>query len=317
MIEKEYPTEYCTEKKDSQNRVRAVIGIAFISKISSRRFHRVVVMLQSRKIGRRGFVKYAAAGVVAAAASAYYTKGSWEPYLGSMLGSTEPAPATRLEDLDLVPNVQVRDTDALIIVDMQNDFMPSGALGVKEGDQIVAPMNGLAERFHRRGNLIVMTLDWHPLGHLSFASSHNMKPFDPYESEGIGPVLWPDHCVQGTPGAEFHPDIEVKYAKAIVRKGYHPRVDSYSTFIENDKKTYTGLSGYLKELGKKRIFLCGLALDYCVYYSASDGRDLGFEVVVTIDLTRAIDSPPGHLSNALNTMIQKGAQFTRSENIMT
>ena len=273
--------------------------------------------MQFKKIGRRGFIKYAAAGAVAAAASAYYTKGSWGPYIGDMSWSTGSGPTTRLEDLYLASNIQARDTDALIIVDMQNDFMPSGALGVKEGDEMIAPMNKLAERFHRPGNLIIMTQDWHPPGHLSFASSHGKKPFDPYESEGIGPVLWPDHCVQGTPGAEFHPDVQAKYAKVIVRKGYHPTVDSYSTFIENDKKTHTGLAGYLKELGKKRIFLCGLALDYCVYYSAMDGRDLGFEAVVVIDLTKAIDSPPGHLSNALSNMIEKGVQFTRSENIMT
>jgi len=223
----------------------------------------------------------------------------------------------KLEELRLVPSVKVKDVDVLIIVDIQNDFMPSGALGVKEGDEIVAPMNDLAEKFHHWDNTIVMTQDWHPPGHLSFASSHNMRPFDPYESEGIGPVLWPDHCVQGTLGAEFHPDIEGKLANAIIRKGYHPTVDSYSTFIENDKKTHTGLSGYLKALGKKRIFLCGLALDYCVYYSATDGIDLGFEVVVPVDLTKAIDSPPGHLSNALDTMVKKGVQFTRSENIIT
>mgnify|MGYP001117270885 CR=1 FL=1 len=223
----------------------------------------------------------------------------------------------KLEELRLVPSVKVKDVDVLIIVDIQNDFMPSGALGVKEGDEIIAPMNDLAEKFHHWDNTIVMTQDWHPPGHLSFASSHNMRPFDPYESEGIGPVLWPDHCVQGTLGAEFHPDIEGKLANAIIRKGYHPTVDSYSTFIENDKKTHTGLSGYLKALGKKRIFLCGLALDYCVYYSATDGIDLGFEVVVPVDLTKAIDSPPGHLSNALDTMVKKGVQFTRSENIIT
>ena len=223
----------------------------------------------------------------------------------------------KLEELRLVPSVKVKDVDALIIVDIQNDFMPSGALGVKEGDEIVAPMNDLAEKFHHWDNTIVMTQDWHPPGHLSFASSHDMRPFDPYESEGIGPVLWPDHCVQGTLGAEFHPNIKGKLANAIIRKGYHPTVDSYSTFIENDKKTHTGLSGYLKALGKKRIFLCGLALDYCIYYSAIDGIDLGFEVVVPVDLTKAIDSPPGHLSNALDTMVKKGVQFTRSENIIT
>ena len=223
----------------------------------------------------------------------------------------------RLEELNLVGSIRIEDTDALIIVDMQNDFMPSGALGVKGGDEIIVPINRLAEKFHRRGNVIVMTQDWHPAGHLSFASSHGMKPYDPYESEGIGPILWPDHCVQGSLGAEFYPQIQVKFANAIIRKGYHPTVDSYSTFIENDKRTHTGLSGYLKTLGKKRIFLCGLALDYCVYHSAKDGRDLGFEVVVAVDLTKAIDSPPGHLSEALDIMAEKRVQFIKSADIMT
>ena len=223
----------------------------------------------------------------------------------------------RLEQLNLLESIKMKDTDALIIVDIQNDFMPSGALAVKEGDEIVVPTNRLAEEFHRWDNTIVMTQDWHPAGHLSFATSHGMKPYDPYESEGIGPVLWPDHCVQGSPGAEFHPLVQAKLANAIVRKGYHPNVDSYSTFIENDKKTHTGLSGYLKTLGKKRIFLCGLALDYCVFYSAWDGKDLGFEVVVPIDLTKAIDAPRGHLSEALDTMVEKQVQFIRSTGIVT
>jgi nicotinamidase/pyrazinamidase len=223
----------------------------------------------------------------------------------------------QIEKLNLVDRIEVKETDVLIIVDIQNDFMPSGALGVRKGDEIVVPIDRLAEKFHRRGNLVVMTQDWHPVGHLSFASSHGMKPYDQYQSDGIGPILWPDHCVQGTLGAEFHRHIQVKFANAIIRKGYHPAVDSYSTFIENDKKTPTGLSGYLKTLGKKRIFLCGLALDYCVYYSAKDGRDLGFDVVVLADLSKAIDSPPGHLSEALDIMVEKGVQFIRSENVTT
>jgi len=223
----------------------------------------------------------------------------------------------QLDQLNLLESIKMKDTDALIIVDIQNDFMPSGALAVKQGDAIVVPINRLAEQFHRCDNTIVMTQDWHPAGHLSFATSHGMKPYDPYESEGIGPVLWPDHCVQGSPGAEFHPLVQAKLANAIVRKGYHPNVDSYSTFIENDKKTHTGLSGYLKTLGKKRIFLCGLALDYCVFYSAWDGKDLGFEVVVPIDLTKAIDAPRGHLSEALDTMVEKQVQFIRSTGIVT
>jgi len=193
--------------------------------------------------------------------------------------------------------------------------MPSGALEVKGGDEIIAPINDLAYRFRRRGNTIVMTQDWHPAGHLSFASSHGMKPYDPYESEGIGPVLWPNHCVQGSSGAEFHPRIEVKLANAIVRKGYHPNVDSYSTFIENDKKTHTGLAGYLSTLGTKRILLCGLALDYCIYHSAMDGKNLGFDVIVPLDLTKAIDWPLKHLSEALDVMVENRVQFIKSSDI--
>jgi nicotinamidase/pyrazinamidase len=222
----------------------------------------------------------------------------------------------QLEKLDLAGSVRIKDTDALVIVDIQNDFMPSGALGVRNADEIVAPINHLAEEFHSHENTVVMAQDWHPAGHLSFASSHGLKPFDQYECAGIGPVLWPDHCVQGSFGAEFHPQLQVKLANAIVRKGYHPRVDSYSTFIENDKRTHTGLSGYLRTLGKERIFLCGLALDYCVFYSAVDGRDLGFEIVVPIDLTKAIDSPPGHLPNALDIMVKKKVRFTKSSDIV-
>ena len=223
----------------------------------------------------------------------------------------------QLGELHLLEGIRLDDTDALIIVDMQNDFMPYGALAVKGGDKIVGPINRLSELFHRQGNLIVMTQDWHPLGHLSFASSHGMKPYDPYESEGIGPILWPDHCVQGSSGAEFHPKMQAKFANAIIRKGYRATVDSYSTFIENDKKTPTGLSGYLRTLGKKRIFLCGLALDYCVYYSACDGRDLGFDVLVLIDLARAIDSPRGRLSEALDNMAGRHVRFVRSTEIVT
>ena len=223
----------------------------------------------------------------------------------------------RPEEVPIVGTLNVQETDALIIVDMQNDFMPSGALGVKRGDEIIAPVNELADRFHRRDKIIVMTQDWHPPGHLSFASSHRMNAYDPYESEGIGPVLWPDHCVQGSFGAEFHSKLEANLAGAIVRKGYRPKVDSYSTFIENDKKTHTGLAGYLSTVGTRRVFLCGLALDYCVYHSAIDGKNLGFDVVVPIDLTKAIDWPPHHLSDSLGTMVKNGIQFIRSSNIRT
>lgn len=220
----------------------------------------------------------------------------------------------RLEDLELI-EIEVGDADALIVIDLQNDFMPSGALPVEGGDEIIPPINALAEKFHRLGNPVVATQDWHPPGHLSFASSHGRRPFERYEAGGIGPVLWPDHCVQGSRGADFHPGFEARLAKAVIRKGFRPAVDSYSAFLENDRETRTGLSGYLRELGVRRIFLCGLALDYCVHFSALDGRDLGFEVVIPIDLTRAIDSPPGRLSKALDSMAERGVRFTRSERI--
>jgi len=222
----------------------------------------------------------------------------------------------RVEELGLVPEVKVTDKDALIVVDMQNDFIPSGALPVKGGNEVIEPINSLAEKFHDRSNIIVMTQDWHPPRHPSFASSHGKKPFEPYESEGIGPVLWPDHCIQGSRGAEFHPEIETKFAKAIIRKGYNPKIDSYSVFIENDMKTHTGVSGYLKALGRTGVFICGLALDYCIYYSAKNGRDLGFEIVIPIDLSKAIGSPKDHLSNALDFMVKKGVRFVNSENIV-
>lgn len=221
----------------------------------------------------------------------------------------------KFKDIPLLVNTAVTRNDALIIVDLQNDFMPSGALSVKEGDRIISPINKLASQFYRKGRTIILTQDWHPPNHYSFASTHNLKPYTPYYSDGIGPILWPDHCVQGSNGAEFHRAVKITYANAIIRKGSHITVDSYSIFIENDKKTSTGLAGYLHELGKKRIFICGLALDYCVYYSAIDGRNLNFEVVIPIDLSIAIDSPPGHLSKALNHMVEKEVFFIHSQNI--
>ena len=221
-----------------------------------------------------------------------------------------------IDELELVSKIEVKKDAALIIVDLQNDFMPSGNLAVEEGDKIIEPINELAMKFRLLDNVVIMTQDWHPSGHLSFASSHNMNPYEPYESGGIGPILWPDHCIQGTPGADFHPKVDLRFANAIIRKGYHPNVDSYSTFIENDGKTQTGLSGYLKALDKNRIFLCGLALDYCVYYSAKDGKNMGFETIVPIDLSKPVNSPKDHLSNTLNHMMKMEIKFVRSEDII-
>jgi nicotinamidase/pyrazinamidase len=221
-----------------------------------------------------------------------------------------------IEDLELSKRVRINDKDALVIVDIQNDFMPDGALGVKDGDEIIDPINQFSEKFRRTDNVVILTQDWHPPSHLSFASSHKKKPYEPFDSAGIGPILWPDHCIQGSIGARFHDRLETKFANAIIRKGYHPTVDSYSAFIENDGKTYTGLSGYLKILGKKRAFICGLALDYCVYYSAIDGKNLGFEITVLIDLSKAISSPPGHLSSALKQMVEEGVKFVKSDDVI-
>jgi nicotinamidase/pyrazinamidase len=178
--------------------------------------------------------------------------------------------------------------DALLIVDMQNDFCPRGALAVAEGDAILPTVNALAERFEH----VLLTQDWHPEGHISFASSHaGRKPYEQIEV-GYGPqTLWPVHCVQGSAGAEFHAQLNVPRAELVLRKGFHPGIDSYSAFLENDQRTATGLAGYLRDRGIGRLFLCGLAYDFCVRFSAVDGTALGFECVVVEDACRAVGLP--------------------------
>ena len=220
-----------------------------------------------------------------------------------------------IEKIKHTPSVKISDKDALVIVDIQNDFMPDGALGVKGGDEIIDSINQFSDKFHKTENVVILTQDWHPPKHLSFASSHNKRPYEPYESEGIGPILWPDHCVQGSNGARFYDALETKLANAIIRKGYHPTIDSYSAFIENDGKTYTGLSGYLKVLGKKRVFICGLALDYCVYYSAMDAIEYGFNTNVILDACRGINNPQGSIDNALRDMKAEGIKIINSNQI--
>jgi len=211
-------------------------------------------------------------------------------------------------------NMHIDNTYALIIIDMQNDFMPGGALPVDEGDQIIDSINQISKIFKENNGKIILTQDWHPKNHKSFASNYNNKnPGDEYQSEGIGPILWPDHCVQGTKGAQFHDKLNIDLAHAIIRKGYNPEVDSYSGFIENDKKSETGLKGYLKALKIKRIFICGLALDYCCYFTALDGIDFGFEVYFLVNLTRGIDLPPGNISKSLQHMKKKGIKFATKD----
>jgi len=178
------------------------------------------------------------------------------------------------------------DSDVLIVVDVQNDFCPGGALAVPRGDEVVPLVNRLGAAFRN----VVVTQDWHPRGHLSFASTHpGRRPFETVAAPYGPQVLWPDHCVQGTPGAEFHRALDIPHAGLILRKGNNTAIDSYSAFRENDRTTPTGLSGYLRERGVRRIFLAGLAFDFCVRYSAEDARREGFGVFVIEDACRGID----------------------------
>jgi nicotinamidase/pyrazinamidase len=176
--------------------------------------------------------------------------------------------------------------DALVIVDVQNDFCGGGALAVPHGEEVVPVINRLLPQFRH----VILTQDWHPAGHASFASSHaGRQPFETVELPYGVQTLWPDHCVQGTPGAAFHHDLAVDGCELVLRKGFRRDIDSYSAFMENDKRTRTGLAGYLRERRLRRLFMCGLALDYCVAWSALDGRREGFPVVVIEDACRAID----------------------------
>lgn len=200
--------------------------------------------------------------------------------------------------------------DALVVVDVQNDFCPGGALAVPQGDEIVPLVNRLIGQFQH----VVLTQDWHPRGHSSFASTHNRQPFTNIKLSYGDQTLWPDHCVQGTAGAEFHPALVVRGSELVLHKGFRKEIDSYSAFYENDHLTKTGLSGYLRERGLKRIFMCGLATDYCVAWSALDGRREGFPVIVVEDACRAIDLN-GSLAAALSEMITGGVTLADSSQI--
>ena len=203
-------------------------------------------------------------------------------------------------------------TDCLLIIDVQNDFCTGGALEVPTGDEIVPLINRLTHQFSHR----ILTQDWHPSGHLSFASSHaEAAPFETIELAYGVQVLWPDHCVQGTQGAEFHPTLESGNCELILRKGFRHAIDSYSAFFENDKTTATGLSGYLRTRGFDRLYLVGLALDFCVLHSALDGRREGFSVHVVEDACRAINVD-GSLAHAQRQMDQAGATRIRSADLV-
>ena len=191
--------------------------------------------------------------------------------------------------------------EALIAIDMQNDFCPGGALAVEEGDLIVPGINALIDEFPA----VILTQDWHPAGHSSFASSYKDKaPFDTVEMSYGTQVLWPDHCIQGSEGAAFHADLDTDSADMIVRKGFNPSIDSYSAFFENDHETPTGLHGYLQTRGIETLTMVGLATDFCVNFSAVDAAKLGYDVTVLTELCRGIDLD-GSLAAALEGM--KGA----------
>lgn len=203
--------------------------------------------------------------------------------------------------------------DALLIVDVQNDFCPGGALEVPNGDAVVPVINKLSQHF----NHVIQTQDWHPKGHSSFASSHNGKePFSTMEMPYGEQVLWPDHCVQGSKGAEFHPELVTTRSQLIIRKGFRKEIDSYSAFYENDNQTTTGLAGYLKERGIDSLFVCGLATDFCVKWSAIDGLGEGFKITVIEDAVRGIDMD-GSVDQAWKEMEEAGADRTTSDKIMT
>jgi nicotinamidase/pyrazinamidase len=219
--------------------------------------------------------------------------------------------------------LQLRPTDALLIIDMQLDFLPStsrsgGALAVAGGDEVISGINALAGRFEH----VILTQDWHPPGHISFASAHAGKqPFiDRVEAHYGTQTLWPDHCVQGTPGAEIDPRLAIPHAELILRKGFRREIDSYSAFLENDHRTPTGLCGYLRERNLTRLFFAGLAYDFCVGFSALDGAHLGFECLVVQDLSRAVALPasagrPGSVEHTNTSLGASNIQRVHSTDV--
>lgn len=204
-------------------------------------------------------------------------------------------------------------TSAFIAVDVQNDFCPGGALAVPDGDAVVPIINRLAARFRT----CILTQDWHPSGHVSFASSHpGARPYDAAQVNGRDATLWPDHCMQGSSGAGFNPALDQNPYRLVVRKGFRPELDSYSAFFENDGATLTGLDGYLRGLGLDTVYIAGLALDYCVFYSALDAARLGYRVLVIRDATRAVGSPAGTAERTLAELRLHGVAMIESTEVL-
>lgn len=197
----------------------------------------------------------------------------------------------------------------LLLIDVQNDFCPGGNLAVEAGDEVVPVINRIMPSFSR----VITTQDWHPPDHVSFASSHpGRRPLDVVEADGIVQVLWPDHCVQGTRGAELHPRLDPRRIGLLLRKGMRRGLDSYSAFFENDHRTDTGLRHFLKGLKLRELFICGLATDYCVLASALDARRLGFRVTLVRDACRGVDFPKGGIEKAIAAMQKAGVRMTES-----
>ena len=206
----------------------------------------------------------------------------------------------------------------LLEIDVQNDFCPGGFLAVCDGDKVIEPLNALAAVVAGAGGLVAATQDWHPCGHASFASTHPGKnPGDIIEFAGSGrQVLWPDHCVQGTPGAMFHDRLNLEPVNFIVRKGFRKGLDSYSAFFENDRSTPTGLEGCIKQLNIETVIIGGLATDYCVFYSAMDSRRLGFNTIVVSDAVQGVGIPDGSVEKAITEMKAAGIGFATSQELL-
>lgn len=201
--------------------------------------------------------------------------------------------------------------DALIVIDVQNDFCPGGKLAVPGGNEIISVINSLTPKFEQ----VIFTQDWHPASHLSFASNHaNKSPYESVELEYGNQVLWPDHCIQGSSGAEFHPDLHTWKATLVIRKGFRKKIDSYSAFTENDQQTFTGLHGYLNSIGVRRLFLTGLATDFCVKWSALDAIKYGFETYVITDAIKGINIE-NSVELAFTEMKDAGVKLINSSDI--
>nr|AGS54084.1 nicotinamidase [uncultured bacterium contig00007] len=209
------------------------------------------------------------------------------------------------------------DKTLLLMIDVQNDFCPGGALAVSEGDAVVQPLNALSRALAAKGGRVAATQDWHPGGHISFAVSHSgKKPGEVIDTPLVkAQVLWPAHCVQGTKGADFHSELDLSPVSMIIRKGFRKELDSYSAFFENDRKTPTGLDGWIRSLGLDTVIIGGLATDYCVFFSAQDSQKLRFKTIVASDAVRGVGYPEGSVESAIKTMKEAGIEIIPSKDL--